>query len=125
MFDMTGCSAYFQEHIDGVVFAKTDATLRNAALSQAKRELENAIGGEINEADSVITDNIRLDFACYELTMHLIRCAATPGSGGAVPAFLAESSGDVEKSKAPDSPGRWPDSVWRWLGGRNVRLSRG
>lgn len=125
-FGVTAFNKYMQEHIDGKVMAGVDKELRDAAFAQAKRELQSAIGKEIPEADSTFTDRVRLDLVCYELAMHLIKCAATPGSGGAVPAFLSQVSGDAEASEARPNPQEWPPAVWRWLGGTpNVMLSRG
>lgn len=125
-FDPDGFAAYFQGHIDGGLFARSDATLRVAAYMQAKRELESALGEAIPAEDSELGDRVRLDYACYELAMHLIKCAAVPGSGGAVPAYIGASSGDVEKATEAPKVHVWPAAVWRWLGGSpRVMLSRG
>jgi hypothetical protein len=119
-------ASYMQGHIDGRLMAGVEESLRVAAFMQAQRELESAMGSAIPAADSVLGARVRLDFACYELAMYLIKCAATPGSGGAVPLYLAQSSGDAEAAEARPDPNRWPQSVWRWLGGYpGVMLSRG
>jgi hypothetical protein len=125
-FGLTGFGVYLQAHILGATFSRVDPTLRAAAFAQAQREMENAMGEAIPSADSALGDNVRADLACYELTMHLLLCAATPGSGGAVPVYLSESAGDASKIEARPDPNVWPGAVWRWLGGPpGVRLSRG
>ncbi len=125
-FGPTAYQAYFQGHVDGSLFANTSEQLRVAAFMQAQRELESAVGKAIPETDSVLTDRVRLDFACYELAMHLIKCSSSPGSGGAVPAYIGASQGDVEAARETPRPHVWPQSVWRWLGGSpSVMLSRG
>ena len=125
-FGPTGYAAYFEYHIDGRIFADTDETVRVAAFYQAKRELESALGEAIDSDDSELGDRVRLDFACYELAMHFIKCQATPGSGGAVPAYIGAANGDVESSAKPPRPEVWPPAVWRWLGGMpTLVLSKG
>ena len=125
MFGADGYAEYFQTHIDGQVFTGTSEQLRVAAFAQAQRELEGALGYAIPSSDSA-SPNIRLDYACYELAMHLIKCAAVPGSGGAVPAYLGVASGDVKQAQAAPRAHIWPQAVWRWLGGSpSLVLSRG
>jgi hypothetical protein len=125
-FGPDGFGAYFQAHTDGKIFVETDSETRVAAFMQAQRELEAAVGKTIPAAASVVTDRVRLDYACYELAMHLIKCAATPGSGGSVPSYIGASKGDAEASREAPRPHVWPESVWRWLGGSpRVVLSRG
>ena len=125
-FGPDGFAAYFQGHIDGTIFARTDSSMRVAAFIQARREMESALGEVIPIPDSLVGDRVRLDFACYELAMHLIKCAAVPGSGGSVPAYVGASSGDAEAAREAPRAHVWPDAVWRWLGGSpRVVLSRG
>jgi hypothetical protein len=125
-FGTTAYQWYFQGHVDGSLFAGVSEQLRGAAFMQAQREIESAMGEAIPSADSVLGDRVRLDYACYELAMHLIKCSSSPGSGGAVPAYIGASSGDVEAARETPRPHVWPQSVWRWLGGApSVMLSRG
>jgi hypothetical protein len=119
-------AAYLIEHIDGLALTRVQDSLRAAAFAQAKREIESAIGSAVPTTDSALGDRVRLDFACYELAIYLMKCARGPGSGGAVPTMLGQTSGDPEAMEARLDPNQWPSSVWRWLGGTpGVMLSRG
>ena len=71
-FGPDGYAEYFQSHIDGQVFTGTSEQLRVAAFTQAQRELEGALGYTI-PADYTPVTSVRLDYACYELAMHLIK----------------------------------------------------
>jgi len=121
--DINGADTWFGStvHIKASIWAGFSATLRTAAVAQAKRFLERALADGIGygvsyELDTDATtdsDFPRHDAACYEQALWMLEHSdAVPNGQQSSPKFIAgKSSGKI---KPPMPPAIAPEAL-RWL----------